>query len=409
METILKKAETFVLNYLNENLKSTFIYHNYNHTQFVVSKVTEIIQAENISRDEQEVVLLAAWFHDLGYAVDKAKHEEHSITIAADFLMKENYSAEKLSVVLDCINATKLHETPGTLLEKVLCDADFAHMASADYTKLSEQLRLEFEYNDCGVYTDKEWLEQNIAIFNSHRFYTKYANVNWTFAKNDNLVELHKVLKKNNKKAENRQDNKRGDKKEVDKKEKKEQDSSKESKLDKSAEILFKVMSSNHLKLSYIADRKANILLSVNAIILSISLSKLIPKFEDSENVYLLYPTMIFVSFSVISIILSVIVTRPSVTSGKFTKEDVVKKKVNLMFFGNFHKMELDDFEDSLKDIADDKDYLFSAMTKDLYLLGKVLDRKYRMLRLNYNVFIIGIIISVIAFFISYKFLSNAI
>jgi hypothetical protein len=115
------------------------------------------------------------------------------------------------------------------------------------------------------------------------------------------------------------------------------------------------------------------------------------------------------VSFSVISIILSVIVTRPSVTSGKFTKEDVVKKKVNLMFFGNFHKMELDDFEDSLKDIADDKDYLFSAMTKDLYLLGKVLDRKYRMLRLNYNVFIIGIIISVIAFFISYKFLSNAI
>ena len=168
-------------------------------------------------------------------------------------------------------------------------------------------------------------------------------------------------------------------------------------------------MSSNHLKLSYIADRKANILLSVNAIILSISLSKLIPKFEDSENVYLLYPTMIFVSFSVISIILSVIVTRPSVTSGKFTKEDVVKKKVNLMFFGNFHKMELDDFEDSLKDIADDKDYLFSAMTKDLYLLGKVLDRKYRMLRLNYNVFIIGIIISVIAFFISYKFLSTAI
>ena len=168
-------------------------------------------------------------------------------------------------------------------------------------------------------------------------------------------------------------------------------------------------MSSNHLKLSYIADRKANILLSVNAIILSISLSKVIPKFENTENVYLLYPTIIFVSFSVISIILSVIVTRPSVTSGKFTKEDVVQKKVNLMFFGNFHKMELDDFEDSLKDIAEDKEYLFSAMTKDLYLLGKVLDRKYRILRLNYNVFIIGIIISVIAFFISYKFLSNAI
>lgn len=404
METILIKAERFALDYLNEKLQANFIYHNYSHTQFVVTKVTEIISIEKLSKDDEEIVLLAAWFHDLGYTIDKANHEEHSITIAADFLMLENYPPEKLTAVIACINATKLNETPVTLLEKVLCDADFAHLAAANYGKLSQQLRLEFENIGCGKYTENQWIEENIAVINAHKYYTKYANVHWTFGKNDNLIELIIELKKNNKRED-----KKGDKKDDGKKDKKELESPKESKLDKSAEILFKVMSSNHLKLSYIADRKANILLSVNAIILSISLSKVIPKFENTENVYLLYPTIIFVSFSVISIILSVIVTRPSVTSGKFTKEDVVQKKVNLMFFGNFHKMELDDFEDSLKDIAEDKEYLFSAMTKDLYLLGKVLDRKYRILRLNYNVFIIGIIISVIAFFISYKFLSNAI
>lgn len=385
MDSILKKTETFVLNYLNANLKSEYIYHNFYHTQFVVSKVEEIIQSENLTADEQEIVLLSAWFHDVGYSIDKSKHEEHSIEIATDFLKKENYDKEKLDKIILCIEATKLSETPKTALEKILCDADFSHLASPNYTDISNQLRTEFENIGCGIYTKQEWLEENIAVFNNHKYYTKYAHLNWNFTKNKNLL----ALKKEHQKIINKQ----------------EVTDSKENKFDKTAEILFKLTSSNHLKLSYIADRKANILLSVNAIILSISLSKLIPKFDNMENDFLIYPTMIFVSFSVISIILSVIVTRPSVTSGKFTKEDITNKKVNLLFFGNFHKMELDEFEDSLKDIADDKDYLFSAMTKDLYFLGKVLDRKYRILRLNYNIFMIGIIVSVLAFFISYKLL----
>ena len=198
-------------------------------------------------------------------------------------------------------------------------------------------------------------------------------------------------------------------KKTLKKEDKVEKEKSKENKSEKSAETLFKITSTNHLKLSYIADRKANILLSVNAIILSISLSQLIPKLDNIDNAFLVYPTMIFVSFSVISIILSVIVTRPSVTSGKFTKEDIVNKKVNLLFFGNFHKMELNEFEEGLKQMANDKEYMFSAMTKDLYFLGKVLDRKYRLLRLNYTVFMIGIIVSVLAFAISYKLLCHPI
>ncbi|MCG9793393.1 Pycsar system effector family protein [Flavobacterium algicola] len=396
MESILQKAESFVLNYLNENLKPAFIYHNFSHTQMVVSKVNEIIASENLTDDEKEIVVLAAWFHDIGYTVDKVKHENHSIVIASDFLSNENYPPQKLNFVLGCIHATKLTETPASLLEKILRDADFAHLASANYVKIAEQLRLEFENSGGEIYTDRKWIEENIAIFNSHKYYTKYANIHWTFTKNENLIELKKEFKKSSKKEDRKDD-------------KKELEVLKDNKFDKSAEILFKSTSSNHLKLSYIADRKANILLSVNAIILSISLSKLIPQFDNAQHIYLLYPTVIFVSFSVVSIILSVIVTRPTVNSGKFTKEDIANRKVNLLFFGNFHKMELDDFEDSLKDIADDKEYLFSAMTKDLYLLGKVLDRKYRILRLNYNVFIIGIIISVLAFFISYKFLSNVI
>ena len=89
---------------------------------------------------------------------------------------------------------------------------------------------------------------------------------------------------------------------------------------------------------------------------------------------------------------------------GKFTKEDVANKKVNLLFFGNFHQMKLDEFEWAMNEMMKDKDYLYGSLTKDLYFLGLVLNRKYSLLRLTYTVFMIGIVISVLAFGISFHF-----
>ncbi len=170
---------------------------------------------------------------------------------------------------------------------------------------------------------------------------------------------------------------------------------------------MFRVTLKNHITLSDIADTKANILLSVNAIIVSLALSNLLPKLDNPSNSHLIIPTVIFVLFTIISMILSVLATRPNVTSGKFTKKDVKDKKVNLLFFGNFHKMSLDDFEWAMGEMMQDRGYLYSSMKKDLYFLGLVLDKKYKILRLTYTVFMIGIIISVIAFAISFKVNGN--
>ena len=168
-------------------------------------------------------------------------------------------------------------------------------------------------------------------------------------------------------------------------------------------ETMFRVTLKNHITLSNIADTKANILLSVNAIIVSLVLSNLVSKLDNPSNSYLIIPTVIFVLFTVVSIILSILATRPNVTSGKFTKEDVDNKKVNLLFFGNFHKMSLKDFEWAMGEMMQDRDYLYSSMKKDLYFLGLVLDKKYKILRLTYSVFMVGIIVSVIAFAIAFQ------
>ena len=155
--------------------------------------------------------------------------------------------------------------------------------------------------------------------------------------------------------------------------------------------------------MSDIADTKANILLSVNAIIISLVLSNLISKLDNPSNDYMIIPTIIFTIFSVASVILSIIATRPNVTSGEFTREDVKSKKVNLLFFGNFHKMKLGEFEWAIGEMLKDKDYIYSSLSKDLYFLGVVLNKKYRILRITYTIFMVGILISVLAFAISFK------
>ena len=104
--------------------------------------------------------------------------------------------------------------------------------------------------------------------------------------------------------------------------------------------------------------------------------------------------------------VLAVLATRPNVTSGEFTKEDVKNKKVNLLFFGNFHKMKLHEYEWAIQELVKDKQYIYDSLTKDLYFLGLVLNRKYNILRLTYTIFIIGIVISVISFALAFHFLA---
>src|SRR5690606_40551305 len=173
-------------------------------------------------------------------------------------------------------------------------------------------------------------------------------------------------------------------------------------KIQKGVDTIFRVASKNHQTLSDNADRKANILLSVNAIIISIILSSLFPKLDKPSDQYLIYPTLLFLCFSVISIFIAIAVTKPHITSNLSSKGKAVRQKANILFFGNFHKMTLDDFENQMDKLMRDKDDIYSSLTKDLYFLGQVLWHKYALLRTAYTFFIIGIVISIVAFVIAF-------
>lgn len=394
MDIIIAETEKHVIQLFNEKLNRQFTYHNLAHTQRVVEKTKELCSLSGLDDFDSTSLLIAAWFHDTGYTEGVEKHEEKSAIIAEAFLRSMNASKELIEAVTHLIMATVMGYKPQSMAEKIIRDADCSHVGNKNFSDITELLRKERELTSEKKITEAEWLDENINFLTTkHQFYSEAAYSNWSAAKSKNIAKLLKTQNKLN------QDSAKL-------KQKKESLNFKKDKIElpeRGIETMFRVTLRNHITLSNIADTKANILLSVNAIIVSLVLSNLVSKLDNASNAYLIIPTIIFVLFTVISIILSILATRPNVTSGKFTKEDVADKKVNLLFFGNFHKMSLKDFEWAMGEMMLDRDYLYSSMKKDLYFLGLVLDRKYKILRITYTVFMIGIIVSVIAFAIALK------
>ncbi len=133
---------------------------------------------------------------------------------------------------------------------------------------------------------------------------------------------------------------------------------------------------------------------------ISITMTVLVTRFDEVPN--LILPTLIFLLFSLATIVFAILSTRPNISSGTFTKEDIKHNKVNLLFFGNFYNMKLDEYEWGIEELMKNDEHLYSTMIKDQYFLGKVLAKKYKLLRIAYNLFMIGIIVSVIVFVLAF-------
>ena len=137
-------------------------------------------------------------------------------------------------------------------------------------------------------------------------------------------------------------------------------------------------------------------MLSVNAIVISLSIPQLLSRVEQYPNIII--PAILLLLVCVTAMVLATLSTRPKITEGKITREDIEDRKANLLFFGNFHNMKLEEYHWGMMQMIKDKEFLYTAMTKDLYYLGVVLAKKYRYLTYCYNVFMYGMIAVVLIF-----------
>ncbi len=158
---------------------------------------------------------------------------------------------------------------------------------------------------------------------------------------------------------------------------------------ERGVETLFRLVSKNQYTLNTMIDRKSNILISVNALILSIVLGTVLTQLD--EDPHLLVPTILMLTTNLISIGFAIFATRPEQRHGDAASG-------NIMFYGNFEEMEEDRYLNQLMGLMDQGDELYKTIAKDTFHLGKVISRKFRLLRISFHIFLIGIVLSVVAF-----------
>lgn len=389
---LVKKAREFAGQQL-ATLPDTFSYHNSEHTEEVVNAVVLIADHEKVDGEQLEILMVAAWFHDLGYCNDKRNHEEESAKMLREQLETWGADKEKINKAAEIVLSTKMPQSPRGKLAEIMCDADLYHLSSASFSEKSLRLKQEIRAVCNAGLTDEEWEEKTIALMNSHRYFTSFGKGTLEPNKQANLKNLKKQVKKRKKQMKaNKLEKKitKLDQKLIE---------AKTQKPDRGIETMFRITSKNHLQLSAMADNKANIMISINSIILSVLVSVLFRKFEDYPQ--LIIPALILVVVCLSTIVFAVLATRPNISSGKFTKKDIGEKKTNLLFFGNFHGMELNDYVWGMKEMMKDADFLYGSMIKDIFFLGIVLGKKYKLLRKSYNVFMFGFIIAISSFIIA--------
>lgn len=395
--TILDKTEKYVTGILL-NLPQSMVYHNLIHTRDVVKAAEKIGNYANLNDNEINILLLAAWFHDTGFKYVYDEHEAKSIEIAEEFLKENKVSNDVIEKVSSTIKSTHIDIKPKTLIENVLNDADFIHLSKKSYFDKVLLLRTEMENINGESLSDNEWHEKNLQFLRNHRYYTEYGKTVLAPKVEKNMLLQQKMIKKMGK----LQDVIIGKDLNLDPeriKELKKKLKKVEGRPDRGIETMFRLTSRNHINLSSIADNKANILISVNSIIISIIISGLIKTLDNHSH--LIIPTYMILTINVITIVFAIIALRPNVSKGKFTRKDVESKATNLLFFGNFHGMAREDYRWGMMEMLNDSNYLYSSLIDDIYFLGKVLGKKYKYLRYSYNIFMYGIILAVIAYVIA--------
>ena len=390
---LLEQLRTHVTWLFQTNKDQRFLYHNYNHTEQVVENTVKLANHYQLSDQDFFIVLSAGWFHDIGYLFSTTDHEAKGIALCTAFLEEKGVSQDVLDKISGCIMATKMPQSPVGLLQEIVCDADLFHLGTNSFRERNKLMRKEAQAIS-GKKIDKDlWREKTIGLLNMHHYHTGYGKEILNQKKSENLALLEdqslkqSVVTKQDIFPLEKKDNKLKGK------------SGKGDKPERGVETMFRITSTNHQRLSDMADNKAHIMISTNSIILSVILSLLLRKLED--NPHLIIPTMLLLIICVVTMVFSILATRPSIPEGVFTTDDIKAKRVNLLFFGNFYRMNLPDYEKGMQALMEDREFLYGSLIKDVYAQGVVLGRKYRLLRIAYNVFMYGIIAAVLAFTIA--------
>lgn len=353
-----KKTEQYVTALFQDHPKPELHFHNLAHTIHVVDRTKEIAGHYYLSENDMLAVYVAAWFHDTGYLfAEPEQHEEKSVELMEVYMKEYTNDEQLIEKVKECIMATRPPRNHSNLLFQIICDADTYHFGTKEFKQTNQLVWEEYKAKDTSL-LEKERGAKSIDLLNKHEFYTKYCKDLLDERKNKNMKKLHKKAEETT----------------LDKTEaelslaKLDKDNS--GLKSKGIQTMLRLTSTNHFHLSDMADSKAHILISVNAIIISVILSVLLRRLQETP--YLTIPTIIFLLVAVATIVISIIATRPKVSDGIFSSQDIIDKKTNLLFFGNFYKTSYEEYNAAMRNDEGYRLPVWFAHQRYLYIRNRI-------------------------------------
>jgi hypothetical protein len=363
------------------------VYHHYAFGSQVQELLQSIGNASRLDTEVVETAQLAAWFYLYGLSEQYDAPETGGIALAKETLSGIGFPSERIDQVTACIlplSGTVPAKTAGSQL---LRDAFSVQHFAVKIQQGHAGWRLERELCLREKLTDDQWLQWLLRQMLEVKFFFPYTRIQYETTLTQNIIKIKERLEEKqqylfsaNGNAEMRYYDLPG------------------RNPGRIVQTYYRTNFNNHIHLNAIADNKAHIMISVNAILISVVISIATYRNITQTHPMVLLPVIIFLVTGMASLIFSVLAARPRVTMLNSGVQDFARIKKNLMYFGNFVALNVDQYEQAMEELFRQPHELYANMTRDLYYLGKVLDKKYRFLYYSYNIFLIGFIATVLAF-----------
>lgn len=188
-----EKAESYILDRLQNELAPTLFYHGYHHTLDVIEAAIQIADAENISEEEKTLLRIAAAFHDAGFIYAYNNNEAIACEIVQKELPRFGFNEQQIEMICGMIMATQIPQQPKNKLEEIICDADLDYFGREDVYNIAKTLFIESKiYND--MVDEKEWNKRQINFLKNHHYHTDYSRQTREQKKQEYLNTLLKEM-----------------------------------------------------------------------------------------------------------------------------------------------------------------------------------------------------------------------
>ncbi len=370
----IKHIRKHVKSLLNEGMAGQLSLHNWENTKENVKLLEKIAKLGKVEKSVNDIALVATYFQYTGFTdTDADSIYNRSMELARVYMRDQEYSDVFIESVLNCLKIRVERKTADTEAAKLYQDISDAYFGQK---KLSLRIKLSWEESNLLSEEKTDLLTKQESVLEKmtdHKYNLAASRNLFRFKKLQNTAKLQSKIEKarNNSMLGN----------------------------NKTAMTMFKTALRNHIDLINIADKKAGIMISINAILMTVMIPILGSYVIDVSK--FIVPSIILIVTCGAAVILATLATRPQVSDGSTDDENRITGEKSLFYFGNFFKMDKSEYNTAIKDVIVRDTTLENSIINDLYELGYILGIKYKRLRWCYFIFAGGIALTLISFIVS--------